>query len=297
MENIRTDFKENDMSTPMNQAPDAMTRSGYPGVTGLIRTFLLAAALALAAPVAQATLVTNGGFETYTGTPPPGLFGAVRPDPWLCAGTYCNNAAVKIFAPGTASLNLDGGMHAYPGFPNQSPALGNFLAADPCYGQNPGPCSTTTFPGTSTIYQPLGVLSPGDYVLTFWQAEGQWAGFTGNTTGQWEVGLGNMCLNPVGCPGTFVGDIDFSPLMVNNLPPGGFVPWNQVTLTLTVPTTSAGVPQFLSFMALGNPSVPPMVYLDGISLNPLPEPSSLSILGFGLLGLIILGLRRQARAA
>lgn len=254
---------------------------------------LLAAALALATSMAQATLIQNGGFESYTGTPPPGIFGAVKPDPWLCAGPYCNFGAVKIFAPGTAHLNLDGGMHVYPGFPNQSPAGGNFLAADPCYGQSPGPCSTTAFPGTSTIYQSVGVLTPGKYVVGFWQAEGQWQGFTGNTTGQWEVGLGDICLNPVSCTGLFSGDIHFSPLMTNNLPPGGYVPWNYVTLNFTVPTSAAGVPQYLSFMALGNPSVPPMVFLDGVSLAAVPEPSSLSILALGLCGLVMLGLRRR----
>ena len=236
-------------------------------------------------------------FESVTAAPP-GFFDTVLPTDWQCAASgkdSCYNG-VGVFAPGTADILNTTPFYVYSPFPDQSPALGNFVGADPCYGQSPGAaCSTAN--GSSTVYQDVGVLTPGNYVVTFWQASAQWYSFTGATDTQWEVGLGSTCL--ISCGSGFIGEIDYFQLMVNT--PGGngttgtYVPWELETLSFTVPSTASGTDEVLSFVALGNIAVPPIVFLDGVNLQAAPEPGTLLMLGSILLGLSVAGLRRHTR--
>jgi hypothetical protein len=120
----------------------------------------------------------------------------------------------------------------------------------------------------------------------------------GPTNTQWEVGLGSACL--IQC-GPFSGETAFSDLMINT--PGGngttgtFVGWELETLSFTVTTFDALTPRFLSFVPIGNFVIPPVAFLDGVNLQAVPEPATLSLIGVSLLGLTAVGLRRRARAA
>lgn len=190
----------------------------------------------------RANLVTNGGFELYTGTAPKDLFTNVLPTDWS-GGLFD-----YIDAPGTAD-NLSYPLPVYPGFPATSPQGGNFVQSD----------STPNFalPITQTI---SGLTTGQSYTLSFYQAAGQGLGNIGATTDQWEVSLGS--------------DTQTSALM--SIPQGGTFPWEVQTMTLTADNTS----DLLSFVAIGSGGVPPQIFLDGVDLESnVPEPSALLLLG------------------
>ena len=79
----------------------------------------------------------------------------------------------------------------------------------------------------------------------------------------------------------------------------GFSVWQPESFTFTAPGVGTNpITELLSFVAISpNGGLPPIALLDGVSINAVPESSTLSLLGVGLLGLIIVGLRRRAGAA
>lgn len=72
--------------------------------------------------IAQANLVTNGGFEFYTGTAPKDFTSNCLPTDWSTGGY------VYLDAPGTAVTPP--GIQVWGLFPNTSPQGGNFIESD-----------------------------------------------------------------------------------------------------------------------------------------------------------------------
>ena len=122
--------------------------------------------------------------------------------------------------------------------PRQVQQAGIFSELMPVIAKALGACNA----GYITIYQNVSGLKPGgSYTLSFYQAAGQWRGYSGPTNDQWEVALGNICI--VNCGPGFVGDIQYSQVMHDAS--HGVVPWEQVTLNFTYRRTS-GPPAFLA---------------------------------------------------
>ncbi len=227
---------------------------------------ILAMTLTLVAAenVDAANLVVNGDFENTSVTAgQKQFFGLASVTGW----TGGENLTF-IASPGTAStVYLD----VYPGLPSTSPVGGNFLESD----------GDPSF--HSTISQSISGLTVGQkYEVTFWQAAGQQNGFTGPTTEQWKVGLGS----------------EYHYSHQYQLPQGGTGPWEFQTLEFTATATT----EVLSFLASGTPSgAPPISFLDGVSMQAVPEavpePSSLALVAFGIIGLGLARSRRQAKSA
>jgi hypothetical protein len=204
-------------------------------------------------------LVTNGGFEFYTGSySPKNSVYDVQPTDWS-GGGYA-----FVDAPGTADDPYAPGPPVWGPFPATSPDGGNFIQAD----------------GSSGLAYPLsqsisGLTAGQSYTVSFYQAAGQQLNDSGATTEYWQVTLGS----------------DTQSSAVMNTPSEGVYPWEPQTLTLTADNTT----DLLSFLAVGSGGVPPYVFLDGVDMeSTVPEPSALMLLaGVGT----VIALSRVGRRA
>jgi hypothetical protein len=153
-----------------------------------------------------------------------------------------------------------------------SPAGGNIIAAD---GDGAGGLS-------GAIKQTIaGGLTAGKiYSVTFYWAAAQQQSFTGATTEQWTVTLGNATSQSTA---------------IYSLPSHGFSGWMQQTFTFT-PT--AGTNSTLSFLAVGTPKgLPPFLLLSGVDLEVVPEFSNWMVFaGFGITCMIFETARRRRRS-
>jgi hypothetical protein len=208
--------------------------------------------------MARANLVTNGGFEFYTGTAPKDFTSNSLPTDWSTGGyVYLDAYGTAVTAPG---------IQVWGPFPNTSPQGGNFIESDGSAG--------LAFPVSQTISS----LTVGQtYNVSFYQAAGQELNDSGATTELWQVSLGS----------------DTQTSAVMNTPSQGVFPWEPQTLTYTASSTS----EVLSFLAVGSGGVPPIVFLDGVDMeSSVPEPSAFMLLA-GVATVIALGrLGRRASA-
>ena len=238
-----------------------------------IKSFLLAltatAALFSGAAGASTELIINGNFESgdqgqinwgghqlagWTTSGYNFLFNSGNVDNGGATGMYGN---LQLWGPNNGAAN---GLQA-------SPVGGNFVASDCAFGVAP-------------LSQTVNGLTAGQqYNVSFYWAGAQQSGFSGGTTEQWHVSLGNQTQSTV----------------VKNNANHGFTGWQKETFTFT----ATGASEVLSFLAAGTPNgVPPFSLIDGVSMtSAVPEPETFAMLGLGL-GLVgFAARRRKAKAA
>ena len=226
-------------------------------------TLALAAVAAMSAMSAQAAnLVVNGGFEATTNGK--GQLGFnTNATGWTNVNGY-----TFLYTPGTVdssgangeSGNVsmwgtnNGGLNAIP----NSPTGGNFIAFDGGY---------KVTPLQQTI---VGLVVGQKYDLGFDWGAAQQFGYTGATTDQWQVSLGNET---------------HSTAIIANAS-HGFSGWVHQNFTFT----ATGASEVLSFLAIGTPNgVPPFALLDGVTLAAaVPEPSTWALMlgGVAVIGFI-----------
>ena len=237
------------------------------GVAGLLGLSAVALLSLGSGAQAAANLIVNGDFEsvsiaTATQLSRPGMTSGATLTGWT------NNGYNFYFTPGSADttgsyspeynnqLKLWGANNGGTGpsyIPATSPTGGNFVGADGGYI-------------VGSLDQTVTGLTVGQkYVLSFYWAAGQQAGFNGATTESWGVTFGGQTYNTV----------------TVSTPNHGFSPWRQDTVTFTASATS----QVLSFLATGSPAgVPPFSLLDGVTLFAAPEPATWAVMIVGMVG-------------
>ena len=267
------------------------------------------AALALTG-AARASIVTNGSFELtiaragndngggmlatsanigYSTTGPNTVVGwNITRDAIACVtfpinGTNGNNVC------GSARFAGSGFQAGGPGL---SPDGGNFILID---GDRDIPVSTS-------IYQLLNGLIVGQtYQFDFRQAAAQFLDRSGATTERWDVSLGGDLLS-LTSDGNFIGGQHCLSNTMNT-PSAGFHAWERQSCTFTVKDSSLAAGsvtnQILGFFSVGTPGgQPPIVLLDGVSGNMVPEPESLALVAIGLVAaqMVSAKARRRTRA-
>lgn len=229
---------------------------------------VIAAFAALSFSTAQATpvnLVTNGDFETVSNGPGELLKAYTTAAGWTSSGynfVFNGGTADTVGGPGASgTVKLWGGTNGL----TYSPAGGNFLGADGAY---------LVGAITQTI---TGLVIGQQYDLSFYWAGAQQSGFSGVTTENWTVTLGNQ--------------LAVTTKTVTD-PSHGFTGWMLESYSFTATKTS----DVLSFLATGTPAgEPPFSLLDGVKLTAkadIPEPSSTALF---VGGLVLLGVALRSR--
>lgn len=246
-------------------------------------SFVLLSMFALSA---HANLVSNGSFETTTLTTTGSMGSSVAN--WSATS---GSSEMLVFP----SVGLQP-LYSYSNPLYQSPYSTN--AIYPTYGLL-GPFPTTSPDGgkyvlsdsdylNQPISQTLNGLTPGNfYQLSFYQALAQLdenLTTQGVVTGYWQVSFGSSTQNSQfqKADGTTV--LDSNGYIIQS---ATISPWNLQTMTFQA--TSAT--EILSFLSVGT-GLPPMLGLDGVSVNEVPLPAAVWLFGSGLLGLFAAGLRR-----
>jgi len=254
-----------------------------------LKNFYLIALALSASPAAAANLVVNGGFENSSNG-----VGLLVNDTMVSGWSMdhssvtmggrpeiCNHCTYDWYTgPGSGSVrlpNYDSPDHGFqmwgpaptiPGTPwsspngvdnglvDISPAGGFFVALD-------GDANINGY-----LMQTINGLQTGSmYNVKFWWAAGQARLARGDTTSRLEVSFGNAVQSTI----------------THNVADQGFAGWEQVSMTFRAGSSS----EVLRFLSVGTPTaLPPMVFLDGVSVSAVPEPASwaMMIMGFGLIG-------------
>src|ERR1017187_3531173 len=193
-------------------------------VVGFSTVALLTFAISAQAGI---NLVTNGSFESNSGN------GQVGYNTSITGWSVPSGGYTFLFAPGTADTSGANGQYGYlslwgpgngsnNGLPATSPDGGYYLASDGAFQVQP-------------IQQTINGLTIGhNYMLGFLWGGAQQIGFTGATTEQWQVSLGNST----------------QLTSVLNNASQGFTGWEHVNKTFTATNTS----EVLSFLAIGTPA-------------------------------------------
>jgi hypothetical protein len=246
---------------------------------------LSAAALLMLATTAQANnLVLNGSFSANSG----GIgckVGAVNGcvQDWSSTGyTFLYTSSANAQNPGVDGVEMwgpsSGGGGSVNGF-GASPDGGAFLALDGDYE-------------TGSVQQTITGLTPGQlYAVSFYWAAAQQEGFNGATIQAMNVCLGttgetynNTSNQPLSGATNASSNINCTgsgaSTSLIDLSNHNFSGWEYVTVDLTANSTS----DVLSFLGYGNVQEPPFALLDGVSMTPTPEPSTLPLLFTGLMG-------------
>ena len=233
-------------------------------------------ALAISVP-AYANLVVNGGFESTTSGPDLQLGYNTNETGWTVPDPHSGGSYFFVYAPGdadaTGALGQYGivelwgpGDGSANGLPPASPAGGNFVAADGAF--QPGAISQTI----------SGLTLGANYTVSFWWAAAQENTRTGASQTQWLVSFGSSTQS--------------TPFA--SITSEGFSGWMSQSFTFK----ADGGSDVLSFLANGTPAgVPPFALLDGVTVtqNTTPEPSTLMLMGTGMVGVFGLGRRYYSR--
>lgn len=255
---------------------------------GLALMLALAGSLALMPQARAANLATDGGFEALrpgAGTMPHLCDNSQDTNTctsnftnWLatCAPSGCGGTAspssiiINGIGDGWNSNSTQTSAFGFRGASTYSPNGGNFVAldGDPAY--------------RDSVYQTIsGLVIGATYQISFYQAGAQQAGSSGPTTDRLQVDFG-------------LEDGVASQLstLINNDDPGPTTPWTLETMYFVAANTS----QVLRFIGVGTPGgQPPITLLDGISVQQVPEPASLVLVGSGVIALLGFSRRRVRR--
>ncbi len=232
-----------------------------------------------------ANLVSNGGFETTTGSSTGGQLGYnVTATGWsvpTITPPANNQSYAFLFTSATnATTGVTGeyGTLALWGPGNgsanslvASPNGGNFIGADGPY--QPGAISQTI----------AGLTVGATYNVSFYYAAAQQYNYSGSTGSDWTVNLG-----------TNASTAQTTTLL--SIASHGFSGWNADTLTFTATSAS----EVLSFLAGGNggSSLPPFALLDGVSMTQVttPLPAALFFVAPALAGVFGFSRRKRSEA-
>jgi hypothetical protein len=245
---------------------------------------------------ASTNLVLNGSFENMPITDNGGTFVGLSCATILtqCVSIpdWATTSALSILittGPGGNSTTYFDPFIAQP--PISAAAGANFIATDGAFGMG-------------TLYQTISLQQGHQYVLSFDQATGQLDGNYGDTNDQFLVTIGgtvgtgptNVTLpnGQIYSGASTIGGALYSwltPLTFNKS--GEYTTWQHEDFSFTAGPSGEDL---LGFLATGAPlGTPPLVLLDDVSIQAIPELSSWVMMVLGFAGIGFAAYQRRTR--